>query len=148
VKRMLLTMLLVALAGLVVPAPLPARPRWHGPIHRFHEHDLHIWRSGHWVHGHHAQRFGWWWIVRGVWYWYPNPVYPYPDPYTPSIIVQIPRTTPPPTPAPVWYYCTQLAGYYPYVPQCPSGWQAVPATPPPGSASMAPTPTPPGKERR
>lgn len=26
-----------------------------------------------------------------------------------------------------WYYCSDPAGYYPYVTQCYSGWQAVPA---------------------
>ena len=27
-----------------------------------------------------------------------------------------------------WYYCSDPAGYYPYVPQCNTGWQAVPAS--------------------
>jgi hypothetical protein len=27
-----------------------------------------------------------------------------------------------------WYYCTDPAGYYPYVTQCNTGWQAVPAS--------------------
>ena len=26
-----------------------------------------------------------------------------------------------------WYYCSNPAGYYPYVAQCNTGWQAVPA---------------------
>jgi hypothetical protein len=26
-----------------------------------------------------------------------------------------------------WYYCSDPAGYYPYVTECNSGWQAVPA---------------------
>jgi hypothetical protein len=26
-----------------------------------------------------------------------------------------------------WYYCSDPAGYYPYVAQCNTGWQAVPA---------------------
>jgi hypothetical protein len=25
-----------------------------------------------------------------------------------------------------WYYCSDPAGYYPYVAQCNTGWQAVP----------------------
>lgn len=29
-----------------------------------------------------------------------------------------------------WYYCTASATYYPYVNECPSGWQRVPAQPP------------------
>jgi hypothetical protein len=27
-----------------------------------------------------------------------------------------------------WYYCWDPAGYYPYVTQCNTGWQAVPAS--------------------
>jgi hypothetical protein len=27
-----------------------------------------------------------------------------------------------------WYYCSNPAGYYPYVTQCNTGWQTVPAT--------------------
>ena len=27
-----------------------------------------------------------------------------------------------------WYYCSDPAGYYPYVAQCKGGWQAVPAS--------------------
>ena len=27
-----------------------------------------------------------------------------------------------------WYYCSDPAGYYPYVTQCSTGWQAVPAS--------------------
>jgi hypothetical protein len=30
---------------------------------------------------------------------------------------------------PSWYYCDNLPGYYPYVPQCSSGWRAVAPTP-------------------
>jgi hypothetical protein len=28
----------------------------------------------------------------------------------------------------VWYYCSDPAGYYPYVTQCNTGWQTVPAS--------------------
>ena len=27
-----------------------------------------------------------------------------------------------------WYYCSDPPGYYPYVTQCNTGWQAVPAS--------------------
>jgi hypothetical protein len=30
-----------------------------------------------------------------------------------------------------WYYCDISRGYYPYVKECPSGWQRVPPAPPP-----------------
>jgi hypothetical protein len=32
---------------------------------------------------------------------------------------------PPPPPAPVWYYCTDPAGYYPIVPECTVPWTPV-----------------------
>lgn len=102
--------------------------RWRGDIGHFHQYDLGRWRGGRWYKGRHAGRIGWWWIVAGAWYFYPAPVYPYPDPYLPPLV------TPPPTPAAAapqyWYYCPAPAGYYPYVPQCSTDWQPVPATPP------------------
>ncbi len=104
---------------------------WRGDIHRFHEHDLGLWRGGHWYKGRHLGRRGWWWIVGGVWYFYPAPVYPYPDPYLPPVVVAPPA----PAPAPAqqyWYYCSNPAGYYPYVARCATAWQPVPANPPPG----------------
>ena len=33
-----------------------------------------------------------------------------------------------PYPAQYWYYCSDPAGYYPYVTQCNTGWQTVPAS--------------------
>jgi hypothetical protein len=36
-----------------------------------------------------------------------------------------------PSPVQYWYFCPAANAYYPYVPSCPSGWQAVLATPPP-----------------
>src|ERR1039457_278651 len=35
-----------------------------------------------------------------------------------------------------WYFWAAANAYYPYVNSCPSGWQAVPATPPGASASV------------
>lgn len=99
---------------------------WHGEIRNFHEHDLERWRGGRWSRGNHDGRIGWWWIVGGAWYFYPWRIEPYPDPYQPPIVVLPPYDAPPQ----YWYYCANPAGYYPYVPQCPVGWQRVPATPP------------------
>ena len=76
------------------------------------------WRSG---------RLGWWWFVGGFWYWYNAPVYPYPvyvaDYY---LAGELPAQG-----GPMWYYCYNPAGYYPYVRSCAGPWRAVPATPPP-----------------
>ncbi len=115
------------------------REHWGGDIRRFHEHDLGRWRGGSWFHGRHEGRLGWWWIVGGLWYFYPAPVYPYPDPYRPPVVV-VPSS---PVPPQYWYYCTNPAGYYPYVAQCATPWQPVPAT----SAPPAPAAPVPGYPR-
>ena len=105
-----------------------ARERWHGDIHRFHDHDIARWRQGHWVHGAHAGRRGWWWIVGPTWYWYPAPVYPFPDPYQPPLAVA-PAVPAPPPAAGYWYYCRDSGRYYPYAAECRSPWERVPARP-------------------
>ncbi|MBI4756447.1 MAG: hypothetical protein HY778_13740 [Betaproteobacteria bacterium] len=98
-------------------------PRWRGDIRAFPERDLHRWSSGRWHHGHHDGRLGWWWIVGGLWYFYPGPVHPYPDPYVPpAMMVE-------PPPGRFWYYCPDPPGYYPYVPACRVPWQPIPAAP-------------------
>lgn len=100
---------------------------WHGEIREFRTHDLARWRGGYWHHGAHEGHLGWWWVVGGVWYFYPQPIYPYPDPYIPPVVtIQQPA---PPTQGPYWYYCDSAGAYYPYVPICPSGWRMVPASP-------------------
>ena len=122
-------------------SPLAVADRgWRGDIRHGHRQDVRVWRGGHWVHGHHHQRFGWWWVAGGLWYLYPAPVYsypapvyPYPDPYIPPVVV-VPPQAPAPAPAlgpptQYWYYCEPAKGYYPYVPSCPGGWRAVPAIP-------------------
>lgn len=107
----------------------PPRPGWNGDIHRFPDRDWHVWRGGNWVHGPHDGRLGWWWVAGGLWYFYPAPVYPYPNPYEPPV-VQLPQATLPP-PTSYWYYCEASRTYYPYVASCPAGWQRVPASPAP-----------------
>ena len=65
-------------------------------------------------------------------YWWPYS-YPsgYPYTYSPQISVQPaqPLSLQPPASPPVWYYCDNPAGYYPYVQQCPGGWRTVPPSP-------------------
>ena len=80
------------------------------------------WHGGHWEHRHHHHDhdfdddddFGWFWVVGDDWFYYPEPVYPYPDPYTP------PGEEPG-----WWYWCAAAQEYYPYVTDCPSGWVPV-----------------------
>jgi len=128
----------LALLGVLSSGPAFAQPprgrggegreveHWRrGDIARFHERDLDRWHGGRWFHGEHIGREGWWWIVDGTWYFYPAPVYPYPDPYSP------PEVAAQASPAPqYWYYCTSQKEYYPYITSCPEPWQPVPATPP------------------
>jgi hypothetical protein len=108
--------------------------RWHGGgIEHFHERDVHMWREGHWEHRYRDGRYGWWWLAGGFWYFYPAPIYPYPDPYVPPVVVAPPAPPPAvaaaPPPPQYWYYCDSASGYYPYVPSCLSGWRPVPASP-------------------
>ena len=113
----------------------------HGDIRFFHHYDWYAWHNGYWYDGWYGPRFGWWWVVSGVWFFYPVPVYPYPDPYLPSDW----DAPPPPAGAAVaapgsyWYFCPASNAYYPYVPSCPSGWQQVPAQP--AGAQAAPSAT-------
>ena len=74
-------------------------------------------------------------------YW--GPYYePYPYYYPPVVVTsppvyvqQVPQVQPAPqTPSEpsaasaYWYYCEEPQGYYPYVQQCPGGWQPVAPT--------------------
>ena len=85
-----------------------------------------VWRSGRWLHEEHAGYLGWWWIIGDEWYFYPEPIYPYPTFISDYLI---------PVPAPLSpqfrYYCDNPPGYYPDVQACYDGWQAIPIAPPP-----------------
>jgi hypothetical protein len=80
------------------------------------DHDPHVdrnrWHHGHWWHGRSGGRDGWWWVVGPDWYWYPTPMEPYPDPYTPA--GEEPG---------YWYWCDEYQAYYPDVASCPDGWE-------------------------
>lgn len=120
------------------------RGPWHGDFRHFDRHDHELWRAGSWRHMRHGGRFGWWWIAGGEWFFYPQPVYPYPDPYAyvppETLVVQPspPQTSAPPPAQQFWYFCAAANGYYPYVPSCPGRWQPVPATPPATPPAMLP----------
>jgi hypothetical protein len=58
-------------------------------------------------------------------FWYPAPYY---YPAQPATYIE---QSAPPQPVGWWYYCESARAYYPYVNACPTGWQRVPATPPP-----------------
>jgi hypothetical protein len=137
-SKLALTVLIAALASLSASSAAYAQRReapprqWRGDIARFHEHDWSVWRGGHWTHGRHDGRMGWWWVAGGLWYFYPAPVYPYPNPWEPPPVVLVNPpvdSVPPPPPTQYWYYCEASRAYYPYVASCPGGWKQVPATP-------------------
>lgn len=85
-----------------------------------------------WAHDHHRghARFGVF-IGAPLWpsWYYPPPFYYYPPVITvpaapPPVYIEQPN--PPATTAQAyWYYCGNPEGYYPYVKECPGGWQKV-----------------------
>src|SRR5262245_45764983 len=117
------------------------------------------WHGGNWHGGWNGWRgagWGWrggwgWWgpgVVVGAgfapYYWGGYPWYPYgygygyPYPYqgysAPVVLdsgaqTYIEQAAPAPPQPQFWYYCQNPQGYYPYVGECPGGWQPVPAQP-------------------
>ena len=72
-----------------------------------------------------------WWPLGYPYYGWPYagwPYYGYAPPVTVYESVPEPAITAQP-PAPSWYYCPESKAYYPYVTECPRGWENVPATP-------------------
>lgn len=112
----------------------PVNPGWHGDIRHFGDHDWHVWRNGRWVHGHHSGHPGWWWVVGPTWYFYPTPIYPYPNPYEPPPPWSPALPVPVVPPAQFWYFCDESQRYYPYVSTCPGGWRQVPVTQAPAAS--------------
>lgn len=78
--------------------------------------------GGHWYHGWRNGSYGWWWGDGLGWTYYPYDVYGWDYPYYGYYDDTQPYA------AQTWYYCSDPAGYYPYVMQCNTGWQAVPAS--------------------
>jgi hypothetical protein len=145
VKSFLRISLLAACASAsLLATPLPAVAQEHFTHHVFHGRDVvhfrgvdrDIWLGGHWHHEWHNGRFGWWWFAGGVWYFYDTPIYPYPTVVSDVTVVEPMAAPPPPqgTGAPMYYYCDNPAGYYPYVATCSTPFRPVPAAPPPPSA--------------
>jgi hypothetical protein len=139
--------LLAGTLFLMPSAPSAADEHWHHgyhdrDVHHWDRHDLGLWRAGRWRHVWHDGRWGWWWVVGGIWYFYPQPVYPYPLVMSevvapPTVVVPAPVAPgapvvvqPAPAPQPqMWYYCDNPPGYYPNVPTCTVPFRAVPARP-------------------
>ena len=80
--------------------------------------------------------------------YYYQPYYPYYPPYyyaPPTVVYEPPAATVTQPPATYWYYCPPAKAYYPYVKECPVGWEAVPAKAAPKQAAETPAPAPSGK---
>jgi hypothetical protein len=107
----------------------------HGHVNG-HHHGHHHKSFGHHHHGHHHHGAAF--VGFGVgfaypWSWYYPPPYYYPGYYYPYPAQPVTYVEQGAAPAAAgwWYYCEASRTYYPYVKECPSGWQRVPALPPP-----------------
>ena len=91
--------------------------------------------GGH-VHSRVVLGFNFGYPVYAPWYYAPPAYYYYPpapvymSPPAPTQYVErsdaVEQAPPPPS---MWYFCRESNAYYPYVKQCPGGWQRVPAQP-------------------
>ena len=84
--------------------------------------------GGH-VHGGVFIGVGPFWGWGYPWY-YPPPYYYYPPPIVaqpqqPTMYIEQSTSSA----EHWWYYCDASKGYYPYVKECPSGWERVPPVP-------------------
>ena len=61
-------------------------------------------------------------------YYYPPTVITVPA--TPPVYIQQPPPVVQQYPPGYWYYCRNPEGYYPYIKECPGGWQQVEPIPP------------------
>jgi hypothetical protein len=92
-----------------------------------------------WHHGHvHSSvRFGVF-VGAPLYPWYYPPYYYYPPypvatvPATPQTYIEQGGAHPAPPRTSYWYYCAESKTYYPYVKECPGGWQRVAPQPAPG----------------
>lgn len=130
------------------PSYRPYRPVF--PIYHHSAPNVY-WRTGHWAHQWHDNRFGWWWVNGLGWSFYSAPVYPYPEPVEtqttiiyepqPAPVVSAPvvATAPPPPTSPgdaappqgnnTYYFCESSQLYYPYARSCSERWKLVPQAP-------------------
>lgn len=172
----ILSLVLAALTLASVMSPTAAHADWayrdhrtyHGPVYYHPIHPVYpvyhhapasvYWRTGHWAHTWHENRFGWWWVNGMGWSFYSAPVYPYPEPSTtviyepapPTQVVQVPAPAPvivqqtapaqvnpvpvpgdqaPPSGSGMYYFCESSQLYYPYARTCSERWKEVPQAP-------------------
>jgi hypothetical protein len=114
-------------------------------VSHFNTQDRAAWQHGRWQHARHHGRDGWWWNSGGSWFFYDQPTYPYPG-YVSNYYYsddlydggddgyagdddQGYDSAAPGDGGYYWYYCSNPAGYYPYVKSCRGPWRAVTPTP-------------------
>ena len=101
-----------------------------------------VWADRGYRHGYNRGGYTQFGVVIGPGWgpWYYPPAYYYP-PSPPIVIESMPQVyieqyAPPPvtevqgSQANYWYYCNASKAYYPYVNECPRGWQRVLPQPP------------------
>ena len=121
-RNVVFAVVLLAVAGFVASAPALAGGG-HGHSHS------HVSVGVGFGFGYPGFGYPYWGGPWGPWgypYYYPAPVVVQ-QPVT--YIEQNPQAAPASANAGWWYYCDQSRGYYPYVRECPTGWQRVPPTP-------------------
>jgi hypothetical protein len=137
--KILLTLLL-ALATALPAQSAPPRGGGGGGGYRGGGHGGHHHGGTRWVVGVNVgyPGFGYGW---GYYPWYGAGYYPYPYPYypyypyypAPMAVPQQPTTyveqqapqAQQQAPTGYWYYCADPGAYYPYIKECPAGWQRV-----------------------
>lgn len=123
-KRIIPCLLAALMGAMPVAAKADGRD-WHRDM-RYERHDR-GWHDRGW----HGDRVGW--AILGaattaaVLYAATRPVVYHAPPV--AYVEAPPVMVPPPPARATWYFCPAAGQYYPYVANCPSGWQAVPATP-------------------
>ncbi len=145
-KVLIPPLLLIMLAGEAVAAPMGDPAPSASPINDAAQADWHGGHrgGGHGGHGGSGDGGGSGDVIIG----FPSPSGPQPTSPCPTSRYPTPCSVPGPAPPaqrgaaqeprdwPVWYYCDQPRGYYPYVRVCDGGWKRLPILPPPpGSGS-------------
>lgn len=126
-------MLVVALLGATAWAPAVARESHGGGGHAGgHRGGGHFGGGAHFGGGHGG---GFHYYLAPYAY---SPYYYFPPayaaPYAPPVYIeQDPASAAPAQQSSYWYYCKSSQAYYPYVKECPGGWQQVAPQPPPRS---------------
>jgi len=104
---------------------------WAGGKGGIHGHGGSHGHGGFHRHGRSHGHFGF--FIGAPLFWHPPsyPYYGYPYDYPPAVVIERQPQAYIQREPYYWYYCPEPSGYYPYVQNCPRGWQqVVPSGPP------------------